>query len=56
MPSTDELTEALSRSGSDKLSLSGNTLTRADGCIIDLGSAGKGIALDKVKSYLSDKK
>ena len=56
VPSTDELTEALSRSGSDKLSLSGNTLPRADGCIIDLGSAGKGIALDKVKSYLSDKK
>lgn len=56
VPSTDELTEALSRSGSDKLSLSGNTLTRADGCIIDLGSAGKGIALNKVKSYLSDKK
>ena len=56
VPSSDELTEALSRSGSDKLSLSGNTLTRADGCIIDLGSAGKGIALDKVKSYLSDKK
>ncbi len=56
VPSTDELTEALSRSGSDKLSLSGNILTRADGCIIDLGSAGKGIALDKVKSYLSDKK
>lgn len=56
VPSTDELTEALSRSGSDKLSLSGNSLTRADGCIIDLGSAGKGIALDKVKSYLSDKK
>lgn len=56
VPSTDELTEALSRSDSDKLSLSGNTLTRADGCIIDLGSAGKGIALDKVKSYLSDKK
>lgn len=56
VPSTDELTEALSRSGSDKLSLSGNTLTRADGCIIDLGSAGKGIALDKVKSYLSGKK
>lgn len=56
VPSTDELTEARSRSGSDKLSLSGNTLTRADGCIVDLGSAGKGIALDKVKSYLSDKK
>lgn len=56
VPSTDELTEALSHSGSGKLSLSGNTLTRADGCIIDLGSAGKGIALDKVKSYLSDKK
>lgn len=56
VPSTDELTEALSRSGSYKLSLSGNTLTRADGCIVDLGSAGKGIALDKVKSYLSDKK
>lgn len=56
VPSTDELTEALSRSGSGKLSLSGNTLTRADGCIVDLGSAGKGIALDKVKSYLSDKK
>lgn len=56
VPSTDELTEALSRSGSDKLTLSGNTLTRADGCIIDLGSAGKGISLDKVKSYLSDKK
>lgn len=56
VPSSDELTEALSHSGSDKLSLSGNTLTRADGCIVDLGSAGKGIALDKVKSYLSDKK
>lgn len=56
VPSTDELTEALSHSGSEKLSLSGNTLTRADGCIVDLGSAGKGIALDKVKSYLSDKK
>lgn len=56
VPSTDELTEALSRSSSDKLSLSGNTLNRADGCIVDLGSAGKGIALDKVKSYLSDKK
>lgn len=56
VPSTDELTEELSRSGSDKLSLNGNTLTRADGCIVDLGSAGKGIALDKVKSYLSDKK
>lgn len=56
VPSSDELTEALSHSGSEKLSLSGNTLTRADGCIVDLGSAGKGIALDKVKSYLSDKK
>lgn len=56
VPSTDELTEALSHSGSEMLSLSGNTLTRADGCIVDLGSAGKGIALDKVKSYLSDKK
>lgn len=56
VPSTDELTEALSHSGSEKLSLSGNTLTLADGCIVDLGSAGKGIALDKVKSYLSDKK
>lgn len=56
VPSSDELTEALSHSGSDKLSLSGNILTRADGCIVDLGSAGKGIALDKVKSYLSDKK
>lgn len=56
VPSTDELTEALSHSGSEKLSLSGNTLTRADGCIVDLGSVGKGIALDKVKSYLSDKK
>ena len=56
VPSTDELTEALSRSGSGKLSLSGNTLTRADGCIVDLGSAGKGVALDKGKSYLSDKK
>ena len=56
VPSSDELTEALSHSGSEKLSLSGNILTRADGCIVDLGSAGKGIALDKVKSYLSDKK
>lgn len=56
VPSSDELTEALSHSGSEKLSLSGNTLTRAEGCIVDLGSAGKGIALDKVKSYLSDKK
>ena len=56
VPSSDELTEALSHSGSEKLSLSGNTLTLADGCIVDLGSAGKGIALDKVKSYLSDKK
>lgn len=56
VPSSDELTEALSHSGSEKLSLSGNSLTRADGCIVDLGSAGKGIALDKVKSYLSDKK
>ena len=46
VPSTDELTEALSRSGSDKLSLNGNTLTRADGYIFDLGSAGKGIALE----------
>lgn len=56
VPSDGELTAALADSGVDRLSLSGSTLTRAGSAVLDLGSAGKGIALDEIKKYLSDEK
>ncbi len=56
VPDNDELKDALSHTGYDKIEISGDTLTRTDyETLIDLGSAGKGIALDEVKTLLDEK-
>lgn len=57
IPNADKLASALSHSGHQKISLSGEKLIMADGqAVIDFGAAGKGIALDEIKAILSDKK
>lgn len=53
IPDKDKLTEALSHSGFEKISLSNGRITMADkAAVIDFGASGKGIALDSVKAYL----
>ena len=50
VPDGQALADALLHSGYEKLTLSGNNLTLSDrAAVIDLGAAGKGIALDKIK-------
>ncbi len=53
IPDEKALSDALSHSGYEKLSLSGGNLTMQDkSAVLDFGASGKGIALDSVKAYL----
>ncbi len=53
IPDGAELADALSRSGYEKVSLSGGKITLTDkAAVVDFGASGKGIALDRVKSCL----
>lgn len=51
VPDEAELKKTLAQSGYENISLSGNALTVSGG-IIDFGAAGKGIALDEIRSIL----
>ena len=55
IPGEDEIAEALSHVGYEKLSLDGNKLVSADpDVMLDLGGAGKGYACEKVIDILSE--
>lgn len=54
LPADAELKEALSASGSDKLCMKGRMLFIPAGMQIDLGAVGKGIALDRILTYLEE--
>lgn len=56
VPAENELANALSHTGYEKIEINEGTLTRTDAeTVIDLGSAGKGIALDETKELLREK-
>ena len=53
IPSEEEITEALSHVGNDKITIDGVNLTKSDRKTkIDLGAIGKGYALSKIMEYL----
>lgn len=57
VPDENQLAEALSHSGYEKVSLSGNKITLGDkNAAVDFGASGKGIALDSIKSHLETQK
>ncbi|MBR5446132.1 MAG: FAD:protein FMN transferase [Clostridia bacterium] len=54
VPDEDAIAEALSHKGTDKLTSSGNSVTKNDPAMqIDLGGLGKGYALQQVLSHLA---
>ncbi len=53
VPDADDLQKALSESGYENITLSGNRLTLSSGKI-DFGAVGKGIALDEIRTLLGD--
>ncbi len=53
IPDEKALSDALSHSGYEKLTLSGGELVMSDkSAVLDFGASGKGIALDSIKAYL----
>lgn len=57
VPDEAELAQTLSHSGYEKLKFNGESLVYSDKkAVIDFGAAGKGIALDEIRSYLKDKR
>lgn len=57
LPDESAIAAALSHSGYEKLTLDGNELIYGDKLsVIDFGAAGKGIALDEIKTVLENKK
>lgn len=57
LPDESAIAEALLHSGYEKLILDGNELVYGDKLsVIDFGAAGKGIALDEIKTVLENKK
>lgn len=55
IPDKQELADALSHSGFEKLTLDGDRLILSDGAaVLDIGAAGKGIALDKIKEAVEN--
>ncbi len=57
VPDENELKDALSHSGYQKILLAGDSVTYGDkSLVVDFGAAGKGIALDEIKAALSEKK
>ena len=55
IPDEAELIKALSESGYEKLKFSDKAIEIAGGAVLDLGAAGKGIALDEIKAILAEK-
>ncbi len=55
VPSPDELTEMLSKTGSENIQISGNTVTAENGAMIDFGAVAKGYAGDLVTNYLKSR-
>ncbi len=57
VPDEVQLSEALSHSGHEKITIANGKATMADKkAVIDFGASGKGIALDCVKTYLETQK
>lgn len=56
LPDEETLCCALESCGSGKLELDGTTLYLPEGMQLDLGAVGKGIALDRILSYLKENK
>lgn len=54
LPSDAEIAAALEGVGMDKLKLQSGTISLPEGMSLDLGAVGKGIALDELKSILSE--
>lgn len=52
IPTEEEISEALERSGYEKILLKDGCITLKDGVQLDLGAAGKGIACDRIGDYL----
>lgn len=53
LPDENDISDALSHSGYEKLILKGGTLAMQDkSAVLDFGASGKGIALDSIKAYL----
>ena len=50
VPSEEEIKAALEKAGADKAVYDGGALTVPEGAAIDLGAAGKGIALDEIRN------
>lgn len=55
LPADAEIKAALKKSGAGKISINGDEIA-ANGAVIDFGAAGKGIALDEIKSLLNSMK
>lgn len=55
LPADAEIKAALKKSGAGKISINGDEIS-ANGAVIDFGAAGKGIALDEIKSLLNPMK
>ena len=57
LPDDGTIRESISHTGYEKMTLNGNSLVYGDKeAVIDFGAAGKGIALDEIKSLLSEYK
>lgn len=55
LPDAEKIKKALNETGFEKVAISGNSIEKgSSGMIIDLGSAGKGIALDETKALLRE--
>lgn len=57
VPEAEEIETVLSACGMDKVNYDGEIITTADGVVLDLGAAGKGMALDEIRTeYLEPSK
>lgn len=55
-PEDSRLAEALERCGSGKMELKDGVLLLPEGMQLDLGAVGKGVAMDRIRSYLLENK
>lgn len=55
IPSKDEITEMLSRTGCENIHISGNTITAENGAMLDMGAVAKGYTGDEISEYLIDR-
>lgn len=54
LPAGQQIKEALSHTGYDRLGLEGDRLLLPEGMSLDMGAVGKGIALDNIRDYLNN--